>query len=517
MDEVSEPKAQPDKAVRDPSKALVKLALLVVLIAGGLVLANATPLDRYFSREGVGQAIEWLRASESAPVLYMVIYAAATAMAIPGSILTLAGGAMFGVLWGTVYTTIAANIGANAAFGVARFLGRDGVRKLAGDRLDALDRAADNHGFRGLLTLRLIPLLPFNALNFGAGLTSMRWPTYALATAIGIFPGTVVYTMFADALLAGSQEASREALLRVLISGGLLVFLSFLPTVARRLGIELPGLKGSAGAALLVAASVASAPAQLRAQDPGPVGTDALPSHEAFSAILSAVVERPRVDYAELVERKDALDGYIETLSGVDPTTLSSADRDDRLAFWINAYNACMLRLVAEHYPLTPDGGLFTRIKNAVAGRPEESVWQIDDVFGREHCPVAGEDRSQDEIEHEIIRPSFDEPRIHFAVNCAATSCPVIWPEAYVGERLDVQLDRAVRALVDDPRHFQVGESTVRMNKVLDWYRDDFGGIDGLRAFFAPYLPEEQARILTDPETEISFFEYDWTLNDTER
>jgi hypothetical protein len=229
------------------------------------------------------------------------------------------------------------------------------------------------------------------------------------------------------------------------------------------------------------------------------------------------VVEQPLVDYAELVERKDALDEYIEALNAVDPTTLRSADRDDRLAFWINAYNACMLRLVAEHYPLAPDGGLFTRIKNAIAGRPEESVWQIDDVFGREHCPVAGKARSQDEIEHEIIRPSFDEPRIHFAVNCAATSCPVLWPEAYVGERLDAQLDRAVRTLVDDPRHFQVDESAVRMNKVLDWYRDDFGGVDGLREFFAPYLPEDEAGILTDPETEISFFEYDWTLNDTVR
>ncbi|NIQ53694.1 MAG: hypothetical protein GWN71_09840, partial [Gammaproteobacteria bacterium] len=190
------------------------------------------------------------RGSEAAPLLYMIIYAAATAVAIPGSILTLAGGAMFGVLWGTIYTTVAANVGANAAFGVARFLGRDGVRKLAGSRLEALDRATRDYGFRGLLTLRLIPAVPFNALNFGAGLTAMSWPTYAGATAIGIFPGTVVYTMFADALLAGSQEASREALLRILVSGALLVLLSFLPTLARRLGIFLPGSRSSANAAL---------------------------------------------------------------------------------------------------------------------------------------------------------------------------------------------------------------------------------------------------------------------------
>ena len=85
--------------------ALLKLGLLLALIAGGLVAANATPLGAYFSREGIGQAIDWIRGSEAAPVLYIVIYAGATALAIPGSILTLAGGALFGVVWGTVYTT----------------------------------------------------------------------------------------------------------------------------------------------------------------------------------------------------------------------------------------------------------------------------------------------------------------------------------------------------------------------------------------------------------------------------
>lgn len=500
--------------------AVVKLGLLFALIAGGLLIANATPLDQYFSRDGIGQAIDWIRASEAAPVLYMIIYAGATALAIPGSVLTLAGGALFGVVWGTIYTTIAANIGANIAFGVARYLGRDGIRKLAGSRLDKVDRAAENHGFRGLFTLRLVPVVPFNALNFGAGLTSISWGNYALATAIGIFPGTVVYTMFADALLAGSQEASREALLRVLVSGALLIFLSFLPTIARRLGIDIPGSDGDApskkspsadgSAGTLIVASVALA------LSPGALMAQTLPSHEPFSQVLAEVVEQPLVDYGELVERKGELDAYIRSLGAVDPATLEAADRDARLAFWINAYNACMLHLVADHYPIQRKGGFFSSIKNAVAGRPDNSVWQIDDVFSRKHCTIAGSERSQDEIEHEIIRPTFGEPRIHFAVNCAARSCPVLWPEAYTAEGLEEQLDRAVRALVENPRHFEVDGSTVRMNEVLDWYKDDFGGIDGLRSFFAPYLSPEDAAILADPATDVSFFEYDWTLNDTE-
>ena len=92
------------------SRALLKLGALALLLVGGALAATLTPLGDYLSREGVGEAIAWLRGSRSAPLLYIAVYAAATALAIPGSILTLAGGAMFCVLWGTVYTTIAANI-----------------------------------------------------------------------------------------------------------------------------------------------------------------------------------------------------------------------------------------------------------------------------------------------------------------------------------------------------------------------------------------------------------------------
>ena len=477
---------------------LLKLVALVVLVGAGAVAAAVTPLGDYLGRDGIGQAIDWLRGSRAAPLLYIAIYASATALAIPGSILTLAGGAMFGLVGGTLYTTIGANIGASLAFGVGRFLGRDGVRRLAGDRLDALDRATEHHGFRGLLTLRLIPAVPFNALNFGSGLTSIGWSTYAAATAIGIFPGTVVYTMFADALLAGSQEASREALLRVLLSGGLLILLSFLPAVARRIGIRVPG-------AMMTCALCVSAPSVVDAQP--------LPTHEAFSAVLAEVVDPPPVDYAALVGRREALDAYIGTLERVSLAAIEGATREEQLAFWINAYNACMLRLVAEHYPIQKAGGIFTGLRNAIAGRPANSVWQIEDVFTVAHCRIAGALRSQDDIEHSIIRP-MGEPRIHFAVNCAARSCPVLWPDAYEAATLEAQLERAVSKLVSTPEHFSVEPGVVRMNKVLDWFKEDFGGIEGLRTFFAPYLDAADAEVISTHDTRIEFFEYDWTLND---
>ncbi len=223
-----------------------------MLVGAAYAVLRMTPAGDHLTRDGIAAAVAWLRGNPWAPVVFVAAYATATALAVPGTALTLAGGAVFGVFWGSVFNWLAANIGANAAFMVARALGRDGVRRLAGEdsaALRRLDAAVEKRGFLGLLTLRLIPLAPFNVLNFGAGLTALRWPVYAAATAIGIVPGTVVYTFFADAILQGSQEASRDALLRVLLAGALLAALAVLPALLGRLGARLPGARGAAPAA----------------------------------------------------------------------------------------------------------------------------------------------------------------------------------------------------------------------------------------------------------------------------
>jgi hypothetical protein len=178
-----------------------------------------------------------------------------------------------------------------------------------------------------------------------------------------------------------------------------------------------------------------------------------------------------------------------------------------------------MLKRVVSHYPIRPAGGLL-RIRNAAAGRPANSVWQIGDVFTGPHCPVAGAERSQDEIEHEIIRPLGD-PRIHFAINCAAISCPPLTREAYRAETLGEQLDARVTAFVSDPAQFGVdasgGRPAVRVNVLLDWFKEDFGGHDGVRAFLARYTQGGAREALEDPRARLVFTDYDWTLNDTAR
>ena len=221
------------------ARPFLKLAGLVLLLGGALVIARLTPLRDYLTLDRAVAGLNTLRSSTWAPVLFVVGYASATAFALPGSALTIAGGAVFGFWGGALLNTIGANIGANAAFGMARLLGRDGVERLVGPRLQGLQKATADHGFLGLLILRLVPLVPFNALNFGSGLTALRWRDYALATVIGIFPGTLVYTFFADALVQGSTQASQDAILRLWIAAGLLVALSLIPLLAKRLGFGL--------------------------------------------------------------------------------------------------------------------------------------------------------------------------------------------------------------------------------------------------------------------------------------
>jgi uncharacterized membrane protein YdjX (TVP38/TMEM64 family) len=225
---------------------LSRLLAFLAFIVAGVLLIRITPAGDLLSREGVIRSVEYLRGSSMAPLIFVPLYAGAVALAIPGTIPTLAGGAVFGLWWGTLFNWLGATLGANLAYLLARFLGREGVTRLLGERgkrwpaMERLDRAVRTHGFQGMLTLRLIPVVPFNALNFGGGLVGMGWPTYALATGLGILPGTFIYTMFADALLEGSTQASRDAFFRMALAGFLLVFLSLLPTILRRMKVPLP-------------------------------------------------------------------------------------------------------------------------------------------------------------------------------------------------------------------------------------------------------------------------------------
>lgn len=211
---------------------------MATLVAVG-ALARLTPAASLLSLDGLINGVRSLQATAWAPLVFVLVYVTTTALGLPGSVVTIVGGVVFGFGWGALYNSIGANIGANAAFGLARMLGRDGVERIVGKRIQGLNNAMLRHGLIGLLVLRLIPIVPFNVLNFASGLTKLRWREYIIATMVGILPGTLVYTFFADAVVGGSMAASGAAMVRVWIAGALLLALSLLPFIARRLGFKL--------------------------------------------------------------------------------------------------------------------------------------------------------------------------------------------------------------------------------------------------------------------------------------
>lgn len=247
----------------------------------------------------------------------------------------------------------------------------------------------------------------------------------------------------------------------------------------------------------------------------GPAPADIEPfSHGLLDSLLVARVDdRGRVDYAGLGRDPHRLDRYLAGLAACSPESCPERfpSEADALAYWINAYNAFVLRGVLDSLPIDSveeaEGGLhgFFRVRRFVAG---------------------GDSLSLDEIEHTIIRPRFRDPRIHFAVNCAAVGCPALDSRAYAAADLDEHLDRQTRRFALDPAHLKLEEGRLRLSSIMDWYGTDFvewfprhrmedpPSDPTLLDYLLLYLPEEKARTLRSAgEVAIDFVEYDWTLN----
>lgn len=231
--ETREPVTGPGSA-GDGGRRWIRVLVLVVILVGGFALFRYTPIaDRVRPAEIAG-FFRGLGDPWWAPLAFVPFYALGTALGLPGTIPTLAGGAIFGVVRGTLFNWIGANIGAVLAFLIARYLGRDVVARFLKGRAADLDERIGDHGFRTMLYLRLIPLVPFNALNFGAGLSRISLRDYVLGSAIGMFPGTLVYTYFADALIRGTASARKEALIHFLIAAAALVAFTLITDWVRR-------------------------------------------------------------------------------------------------------------------------------------------------------------------------------------------------------------------------------------------------------------------------------------------
>ncbi len=210
--------------------------------------------------------------------------------------------------------------------------------------------------------------------------------------------------------------------------------------------------------------------------------------HAPFDAILQRHVDAEgRVAYRTLaVEDGAALDRYLAALAAADPAALAEPAQ---IAFWLNAYNANVLRGV-------------------LAGQHAEGLFARKRFFAFHSFPVAGRRRTLDEIEHDILRRRFREPRIHFALVCASTSCPRLRREAYRGAQLDAQLDEQARGFLQDPARNRIGPGDmVHLSMLFKWFAEDFTDAAGS-------VPAYVRRWVALPDgARITYLDYDWTLN----
>ncbi|NUO62358.1 MAG: TVP38/TMEM64 family protein [Gemmatimonadaceae bacterium] len=212
----------------------MRATAFVVLVAGVALLAWKLGLFELRDRDALLAAIGRVRGLSLLVPGFVLLYAGAVTFGLPASPLTLAGGVLFGFWRGFLLNWVGATAGAVLAYLLAGVLCGDACRALLGRKAEAMEHLAGEHGFMATLRLRLIPIVPFSLLNFAASLFGVRRRDYVAATALGIVPGTAVYTYFAESLLQGAGGASRAALVRVSFAGGLLLALSFLPTLLRR-------------------------------------------------------------------------------------------------------------------------------------------------------------------------------------------------------------------------------------------------------------------------------------------
>ena len=171
-------------------------------------------LARYFlAQDLLKQALEWVGQVEPwGAVMFIAIYAVAAVLFVPGSVLTLGAGAVFGVVWGSIYVSLASTLGATCAFLVGRYLARDAIaRKIEGnERFSAIDRAVANEGWKIVGLTRLSPVFPFTLLNYAFGITRVKLGHYVLASWIGMMPGTVMYVYLGSLAKAASDERARS-------------------------------------------------------------------------------------------------------------------------------------------------------------------------------------------------------------------------------------------------------------------------------------------------------------------
>ncbi|MFO1387098.1 MAG: DUF547 domain-containing protein [Chitinivorax sp.] len=238
--------------------------------------------------------------------------------------------------------------------------------------------------------------------------------------------------------------------------------------------------------------------------------------HSAWDGLLKKNVvslrqgQATQVNYAAMAAERAKLKAYLAATAAVPKASFDSWSKPEQLAFLINVYNAATVDLVLNAWPKVDS------IKDL--GSILQSPWK------KRFIPLLGETRSLDDIEHGLIRAEgrYQEPRIHFATNCASIGCPALRPEAYSGEKLAAQLEEATRLFLSDRSRNRLEGDNLKVSSIFKWYRQDFekgwGGFNSLPQFFGSYskalgISDSDVQKLKSGAIDIDFLSYDWNLN----
>ena len=245
--------------------------------------------------------------------------------------------------------------------------------------------------------------------------------------------------------------------------------------------------------------------------------------YDDYAAALKAYVDdQGMVDYQGLKADSRRLDAFLGKLAALDPKVYGGWDEKAKIAFWTNAYNAITLKVIIANYPIK------SSFLKSVA-YPKNSIRQISGAWDGVKSVVMGKKMTLDEIEHQVLRKEFNEPRIHMALVCAAMGCPPLRNEPFTGGKLDAQLkDQTVRFL-KNPKKFLIDRPTVRLSPIFKWFGKDFvktyktdkpfaGGSKSQRPvlnFISKHLDENDVLYLSSAKKlDVEYLGYDWALNE---
>ena len=228
----------------------------------------------------------------------------------------------------------------------------------------------------------------------------------------------------------------------------------------------------------------------------GTAAASAAMDNSIFAALLAQYDRDGRVDYAGFKRDENRLDAYLNVLAATDPDSLT---RDEQFAYYINAYNAWTIKLILSGYPgvksIKDLGSLF------------QSPWKKKFVQMKDGLVTL------DHIEHDILRPRFKDPRVHFAINCASKGCPPLLAEPFTGDRLDQQLNSVTRRFINDPGYNRLEGDTLYVSRIFKWFAEDFN--HDVVGFFSAYADGALKKDLTEkrPQIQVKYLDYDWSLN----